>query len=129
MELDHLKLSLSLSTRKAIDVEEKLKNKELQYVILFEEKNELQSLLILKEKQKKSEGEIFENKITESMTKIAEQNMKIKERSFQEYKESCATGIQALQERILNLDSTLKLAERESDVLRMLVSLFFVVLI
>ena len=75
--------------------------------------------MILKEKEKKSEGKMFENKITESITKLAEQNIRLKEHSFQEYKESSLIEIQALKDKILNLESTLKLAERETDVLRM----------
>ena len=118
LELDHLKLTVSLEGRKVMEVEERLKNKETLCQSLSEDKASLKSLLTLQEDERRAEGRQFENKIADSMAKIAEENIRLKERSLAQLKESSLKEQQGLRERIQQLEAALMLSERDTEIVR-----------
>jgi hypothetical protein len=118
LELDHLKLTVSLEGRKVMEVEERLKNKEILCLSLSEDKASLKSLLSLQEDERRAEGRQFENKIADSMAKIAEENIRLKERSLAQLKESSLKEQQGLRETIQQLEAALTLSQRDTEIVR-----------
>jgi hypothetical protein len=105
-----------------MEVEERLKNKEILCLSLSEDKASLKSLLSLQEDERRAEGRQFENKIADSMAKIAEENIRLKERSLAQLKESSLKEQQGLREKIQQLEAALTLAERNTEIVRMYVT-------
>jgi hypothetical protein len=105
-----------------MEVEERLKNKEVLCLSLSEDKASLKSLLSLQEDERRLEGRQFENKIADSMAKIAEENIRLKERSLAQLKESSLKEQQGLREKIQQLEAALTLAERNAEIVRMYVT-------
>ena len=116
-----------------MEVEERLKNKETLCQSLSEDKASLKSLLTLQEDERRAEGRQFENKIADSMAKIAEENIRLKERSLAQLKESSLKEQQGLRERIQQLEAALMLSERDTEIVRTYVThqplLYYVVFI
>lgn len=101
-----------------MEVEERLKNKEVLCLSLSEDKAALKSLLTLQEDERRAEGRLFENKIADSMAKIAEENIRLKEHSLAQLKESSLKEQQGLKEKILQLEAALMQSERDSELVR-----------
>ena len=101
-----------------MEVEERLKNKETLCLTLSEDKASLKSLLSLQEDERRAEGRNFENKITDSMAKIAEENIRLKERSLSQLKESSLKEQQGLREKIQHLESALIRLEKDAEVVQ-----------
>jgi hypothetical protein len=120
---------VSLEGRKVMEVEERLKNKEILCLSLSEDKASLKSLLSLQEDERRAEGRQFENKIADSMAKIAEENIRLKERSLAQLKESSLKEQQGLREKIQQLETAVTLAERNTEIVRMYVTHRFFLLI
>ena len=101
-----------------MEVEERLKNKEILCLSLSEDKASLKSLLSLQEDERRAEGRQFENKIADSMAKIAEENIRLKERSLAQLKESSLKEQQGLRETIQQLEAALTLSQRDTEIVR-----------
>ena len=96
----------------------KLEMKENLCVSLSEEKNILKAQLSLVEEERRTEGRNLESMILERVMKARDEDVRTKERSLAELKERSLKEQAALKEKVLLLEESLKLMEREVGVVR-----------
>jgi hypothetical protein len=96
----------------------KLEMKENLCVSLAEEKNILKAQLSRVEEERRTEGRNLESMILERVMKARDEDVRTKERSLAELKEGSLKEQAALKEKVLLLEESLKLMEREVGVVR-----------
>ena len=121
LELDHARFTLTLEQRKVGEIEMKLDVKDNLFMSLTEEKNLLRTQLSRVEEERRTEGRNFENMIAERIVKVREEDLRSKEFSLAELRETSWKEQLALEEKILLLEKTLLLVERDAGVIKLYV--------
>ena len=114
LELDRIRYTLTIEQRRVGEIEIQLEEKENKCILLLEEKNVLKSQLSRIEEDRRTEGRNVENMILEKIMKARDEDLRTKERSLAELRESSLKEQLALKENILLLEKNLLLIEREA---------------
>ena len=109
-----MRYTLTIEQRRVGEIEIQLEEKENMCISLLEEKNVLKSQLSHIEEDRRTEGRNIENLILEKIMKARDEDLRTKERSLAELRESSMKEQLALKDNILLLEKNLLLVEREA---------------
>ena len=114
LELDRIRYTLTIEQRRVGEIEIQLEEKENMCILLLEEKNIFKSQLSHIEEDRRTEGRNVENMILEKIMKARDEDLRTKESSLAELRESSLKEQLTLKENILLLEKNLLLIEREA---------------
>ena len=118
-----MKLLHNQEIRKVSEMEEKNEKKEILSKKVLNEKNQLISTLQQLENQIKSDKKMYEIRLNDAIINVMEEQSKIKECSLAELRECSLKEISSYKDKIIYLESAVRLSEREVEAVRMYVTL------
>ena len=104
-------------------MEEKIEKKENLSKKILNEKNQLTSTLHQLENQIKSDKKMYEIRLNDAIINVMEEQSKIKECSLAELRECSLKEISSYKDKIIYLESAVRLSEREVEAVKMYVTL------
>lgn len=115
LELDRVRYTLTIEQRRVGEIEIQLEEKENMCISILEEKNILKAQLSHIEEDRRTEGRNVENMILEKIMKARDEDLRTKERSLAELRESSLKEQLSLKDNIFLLEKNLLLVEREAE--------------
>ena len=110
-----MRYTLTIEQRRVGEIEIQLEEKENMCISILEEKNILKAQLSHIEEDRRTEGRNVENMILEKIMKARDEDLRTKERSLAELRESSLKEQLSLKDNIFLLEKNLLLVEREAE--------------